>query len=184
MALSALRTRDGRVRWWLGLVLLVAIAPMVTGCYGRFQLTKAVYRFNGEASENRAVQSIVMWVLIIIPVYGLAMIGDAVVIHLIEFWSGKPIDIGCATEEDGTRFALEPTGNGRDAVMTVSRDGEILARATFVRISEGEFEVRDNEGRLAGKVVRTPAGDLLLTDAQGTTIRTVSAQELASVAGI
>ena len=56
-------------------------------------------------------------------------------------------------------------------------------QATFIRVSEGRFEVRDAEGRLAGKVMRTAKGDLVLTDAAGHTVRTLSAEKLSDLLG-
>jgi hypothetical protein len=78
----------------------------------------------------------------------------------------------------------EPSEDGREAVLTISRDGKVLGKATFVKAAEREFEVRDADGKLTGKVVRTPRGDLRLTDARGTILRTLPAEEIASVRGI
>jgi len=179
----ALRTRDGRLRAWAVLLVLVAMVPAVAGCYGRFPLTRAVYNFNKQVSEDEVVQSVAMWAMVIIPVYGVAVLGDAVVIHLIEFWSGDPVDVGSRTLGDGTETALTPSADGREMVLAVSRDGRELSRTTFVRVSDGAFEVRDAEGRLAGTVRRTSSGALELTDAHGAVIRTLAAADVAAVRG-
>lgn len=178
-----LRARDGQLRRWAVLLVLVAIVPVVAGCYGRFPLTRAVYNFNKKVSEDELVQSVAMWAMVIIPVYGVAVLGDAVVIHLIEFWSGDRVDVGSRTLGDGTEMALMPSADGREMVLTVSRDGRELSRTAFVRVADGEFEVRDAEGRLAGTVRRTPSGALELTDADGAVIRTLSAADVAAVRG-
>lgn len=178
-----LRARDGQLRRWAVLLVLVAIVPVVAGCYGRFPLTRAVYNFNKKVSEDELVQSVAMWAMVIIPVYGVAVLGDAVVIHLIEFWSGDRVDVGSRTLGDGTEMALMPSADGREMVLTVSRDGRELSRTAFVRVADGEFEVRDAEGRLAGTVRRTSSGALELTDADGAVIRTLSAADVAAVRG-
>ena len=45
----------------------------------------------------------------------------------------------------------------------------------FIRDAPGNCEVRDNTHHLAGFVTRSPNGTLLLQDAKGKTIRTISA---------
>ena len=36
--------------------LLLALAPTLTGCFGRFPLTRAVYNFNKDISEDEIVR--------------------------------------------------------------------------------------------------------------------------------
>jgi len=174
------RTRNGRIRPWIILILLVGIAPVLTGCYGNFQATKAVYKFNGDVSDQKLVRSIVMWVFLIVPVYKLGAVVDILVLNPIEYWKGTKIDIGSGPDAKSTTVALEPSVNGRETVMTVSRDGAVLAKSTLVRTSDSEIEVRDTDGRLAGKMLRAPDGSLRVTDASGLTLRTITATELAS----
>lgn len=178
---STFRSREGTMRWWAALILALAVLPLATGCYGQFPAVRAVYKINGDCHENGAVQSVVMWIFVIVPVYGVATVADVFILNLLEFWSGETIEIGTRAEQDGITYALEPSQDGRRARMTVSRDGKILGQAFFVKTSDGEFEVRDADGRLAGKVVRTADGGLELTDASGAAIRTISAEQLASV---
>jgi hypothetical protein len=173
--------RDGRVRRWVAMVLLAALLPMAAGCFGRFPLTRAVYNFNKDLSEDEIVRSVTLWALVVVPVYGVATLGDVLVVHLIEFWSGERVDVTRATEADGTVVALEPSADGREATLTVTRDGAVLSRATFVRTSAVELEVRDGAGKLVGKVVRTEGGDLCLTDAEGRTVRRLAADAVAAL---
>jgi len=77
------------------LVTLLLFVLAVSGCYGEFHLTKALYKFNGEIKvdgspqANRVAQSAIMVLLVIIPVYQLAALADAVILNSIEFWTGK-----------------------------------------------------------------------------------------------
>lgn len=169
--------RRGR---WMALVGLLAVIPMATSCYGRFPLTKALYEFNGDVTDNPIGQTLVMWAFVILPVYGGAMLGDAVVINLLEFWTDERFDIGSATLEDGTAVTLARTDE-QHAVMTVSRDGVTLAQRTFVKTPEGVFQVLDEQGQIVGKVVPTANGMLQLTDSHGTVIQTISPDSLHSI---
>ncbi len=60
-----------------------------SGCYGSFALTKKLYDWNGSVSNDKFVKSLVFWALMIIPVYGVASLVDAVILNLIEFWTGS-----------------------------------------------------------------------------------------------
>ena len=169
--------------------LLVAMAPLTLSCFGSFPLTHAVYRLNGDVGNSvgrdqtghKVVQTVVFWGLVIIPVYHVAMFADVVVLNLIEFWTADNIDIGSVQERDGTRVALTPADGGREAVLTVSRDGRLLAEQHVIKISDTAFEMRDASGKLTGTILKTPAGGIQLNDAQGRIIRTLAAGDLAAL---
>lgn len=75
----------------LGLVLAVAV--LFQSCYGPFNATRSLHKWNGEISENEWGQEGMFLVLNIIPVYGLWMLGDVLIFNSIEFWGGEnPID--------------------------------------------------------------------------------------------
>ena len=103
---------SNRLRRYVCLGLLAAMAPLALSCYGHFPLTRAVYRMNGDVGKSlgedqtarKLVQSVVMWVLVIIPVYGVAIVADVVVLNLIEFWTGDTVDISAVQERDGLRL--------------------------------------------------------------------------------
>jgi len=172
-------------RWRTGIVwvLIVALLPLaLTGCYGRFPLTKKIYAYNGEVSENKWVKSIVMWVFIIVPVYGIGMLADAIVINLVEFWSGKQLMASMTTvDSDGNAVTLAPGATADEAILTVSRDNKVLGEAHFVRVSDQLIEVRDAEGQLRGTVARTGDTTFQLTDAGGV-VRTIDVSEMSQLA--
>jgi hypothetical protein len=169
--------------------LLVTLAPLALSCYGNFPLTKAIYNMNaragGEIGEDRTqhnlVRSVVMWVLIIVPVYEVGMFADVVVLNLIEFWTGDKVQIGSVQEQDGTQVAFQPSPDGNEAVLTVSRDGRRLVEQHLVKISATTFEMRDASGNLTGTVVRTAEGGVQLADARGQVVQTLAAEDLAAL---
>jgi hypothetical protein len=180
MKMSWIRRSESSV----ALVLIVAMVLVLAGCYGDFKLTKTVYRFNGDVSDSKLVQTIVFWFFLIIPVYDLAMLGDAIVLNLIEFWSGETTEISAVTEEGDTKSVLRSTNGGQEAVLTMLHDGKVVAETHFVKLSDNLFEVRDAQGNLAGKVIKSPAGDIVLTDAEGSPIRTIPVDSLPSAPNI
>lgn len=70
---------------FLAAVMLASTA----GCYGSFGLTKSVYKWNGSATDNKWANSIIMWGLIIIPVYEFCVFVDFIVLNTVEFWTGS-----------------------------------------------------------------------------------------------
>jgi len=172
-----------RFRVEVVVVMLIAMLPLlIGGCYGPFPLTKSIHKFNGEVSENKWVKTIVFWVFVILPVYGIGMFADAIVFNLVEFWTGEPLmTTTSTTDSNGNTVVLAPGQNADEAILTVSRDGEILAEEHFVRISDNLIEVRGVDGELHGKVVRDAEGNFVLTDANGATVETVWAESFAAL---
>lgn len=108
----------------LCLGLLITMIPLaLSGCYGHFPLTRAVYRMNGNVGSSigedrtarRMIQSGVMWVLLIVPVYEVAMFADAFVLNLVEFWTGDRVEISSEQEAGGAQVAVEPSTEMRTA---------------------------------------------------------------------
>ena len=178
--LEVMRRRGRRIAF----VCLLAMAPVAAGCYGRFPLTKAVHKFNGKITGNEIIHNIVFWLFVIFPVYYIAQLGDAIIFNLIEFWSGSKLDLSSSTQQGENTITLKSSDNGNELVLTVAKKGETIGRSTFVRIEEGKYEVRDAENRLAGMVLRTPDGDLNLTDTKGRTLKTITADQIAAKPGI
>ena len=166
----------------VSLGLLLSTAPVLAvGCFGRFPLTKAVYRFNGSVFDGKWGKTILFWVFWILPVYDLAMLIDALVINLVEFWSGDSVQASSYTDPNGNTVALVPSDDGREVTLTVSRDGKVLSRAHIVKTTDTTFEIRDIDEKVTAGVVRTPTGDLLLNNADGVTLKRLPAKELAAV---
>jgi hypothetical protein len=178
-AIGTLRKNRG----WLVCALLVAMTPFVFGgCYGAFPLTKTMYKLNGDISDSRLVQTVTFWVFVIFPVYEIGMLADAIVFNLVEFWTGTEIfAVGPTMDSNGNLVSLTPSADGREAVLTVSRDGKVIAQETFVKVSNTTFEVRNAQGRLDGKVLKAQDGTISLTDRNGTVVRTLPAGAFAAL---
>jgi len=164
-------------------ILLVAMLPLVIGgCYGTFPITNKIYEFNGDISRHKIIKTVVLWVFVIIPVYEVGMIVDAIIPNLIEFWTGEQImAVGPTTDSNGNTVCLTPSSDGKQAVLTVSRDGKVLAQEFFVKVSDTTFEVRDAQGTLHGKVLKSPDGTISLTDRNGAVVRTLPGEALTAM---
>lgn len=105
------------------LMVLVVIATSLQGCYGKFALTRKVYNMNGEV-HDKFMRSGLTWVLVILPVYGIAGLADFVILNTIEFWSGRnPVAEG---EKDfrfvdgADRYEIHALKHGDDVTYTIT----------------------------------------------------------------
>ncbi len=160
----------------IGFGLLLATGPMMLGgCYGAFPITKAIYRMNGDVSDDKWVRSIVFWVLVIVPVYSVASFADAIVLNVIEFWTGDTIEVGSVTQPDGTTVSFAPGANANEAVLTVSRGETILSRQTMIKNANGNIDVIGMDGKIAGYAIKNADGSFNLQDASAQTIASLPA---------
>lgn len=170
------------VRRWRGiacLLLFLMIFPVGSGCYGKFPLTRGVYNFNGDITNDKFGRSIVMWIFIIIPVYGVAAIGDVLIFNLVQFWTGQTVTLASSTGEDGTRTTLTPSADGHEAILTISRNGFVLGQERIVRVSPVKCEMRGTSGRLDGTVVKNATGNLVILDRTGVQVAVLTGKDIA-----
>ena len=177
--LSALRSLN-RHRVWVVAVLLVALMPVtLTGCFGRFPLTHRIYDLNQDVSNNKFVQTLVFWLFVIVPVYEIGILADAVIFNLVEYWTGdRLISSGPMEDAFGNIVTLEPSEDGNELLMTMTRDGVIVAQDRYVKVSDSLFEIRDAEDNLNGFVIVTPEGDINIAHADGRVAKTIKAGSL------
>jgi hypothetical protein len=117
--------------------LFAFTAAGATGCYGDFALTRKLHQWNGSLGD-KWVNTLVFWALVIVPVYEVAALGDAIIFNVIEFWGGRnPIHSASAPPSaeivaggaielrrgDHT-YRLVPAGARRFALQ---RDAEVVA---------------------------------------------------------
>ncbi len=113
------------------LALLVLITSSLTGCFGSFGLTKKVYNANKNVG-GKFVQTLVMYLFYIIPVYAVASFVDLVLFNLIEFWSG-------------TNPLAMKAGQSETQMATI--EGKLYE----ITASKNQFRMRQVEGPDAGK---------------------------------
>ncbi|MBK7496350.1 MAG: DUF3332 family protein [Candidatus Omnitrophica bacterium] len=144
--------------------LLIPTLPML-GCYGEFVLTKQLYEFNGDISTNGFVQSLVMWVLSCFFIYSIAVVVDAAILNLIEFWTGDNPALAKSTFQnpDGSQVVMTPLNEGKDLQVDMVRDGKVYDSRQMIRTSSTHFDIYNNEGQMVGGVDRGTDGGLTLT---------------------
>jgi hypothetical protein len=163
-------------------LVVIAMLPVVTGCFGHFPLTRGLYKMNSEI-ESGITRNVVFWGLAILPVYGGAMLVDALVPNLIDFWSGDEAPkITVMADEEGRTLVFAPSADGGEALLTASDDGgRTLEQVRFVRVSDDLCEVRDTAGTVLGAARLNSAGGMDLTDGVGGVVRSFSAAQMAEL---
>ena len=67
---------------------VIIASILLTGCTGPFQLTKNLHKWQ-TSPEEKWMKEVVFLGCVILPVYGLATLGDALIFNSIEFWGGE-----------------------------------------------------------------------------------------------
>ncbi len=110
------------------LALTAIVGFTQTSCMGSFKLLKGLYTWNESVTDNKIVNNIIFWAFNIIPVYSIAVFVDAVVLNLIEFWTGS------------NPIAME-AGEVEEQLVTLK------GKEYTLRASQNQFEVIDAEGK-------------------------------------
>ena len=121
---------------------LLISTVLISGCTGSFQLTKNIHDFH-RGQDNKWLDEALFLGCVIIPVYGIGMLGDGVIFNAVEFWSGKnPLlaKIGNSPDKD---VIIERSAKG---VVAKDRSGSLLY--TSIKDSEGGVSVYDGNEML------------------------------------
>jgi hypothetical protein len=171
----------------LAVLCLAFFSVHVSGCFGKFALVRAMWDFNKNVSPNKFIQWAVFLVMVIVPVYAIGSLADAIVINSIEFWTGQNPISSAETPDGNTRVVrLSPQDTLRlsrdmdSGVMKVEL--ERAGQPTLVRYFEpleNGMAVRNEAGAVVIQAREQADGDVAVTDAAGTTVALHSAEAVA-----
>ncbi|MCC6540816.1 MAG: DUF3332 family protein [Flavobacteriales bacterium] len=133
-----------------------------TGCFGEFALTRKVYNWNDDISDSKVVKSLVMWVMMIIPVYGVAGFVDMIILNLIEFWSGSnPLSMNEGDYEmqmatiKGEHFRIEAT---KDTFTTTQLTGDLAGEVRVMKYDRCDNTWKYSDSEVSDMAVLTFVG--------------------------
>ena len=72
----------------ISVTVMLVIVLFFSSCIGSFKLTNAVYDWNSNVGD-KFVNEVVFLACVIVPVYEISMVADALILNTIEFWSGN-----------------------------------------------------------------------------------------------
>ncbi|MCB0834032.1 MAG: DUF3332 domain-containing protein [Bacteroidetes bacterium] len=142
----------------ISLCLAVVVgSTSLASCYGKFALTRKLYTWNGTLG-NKFVNTLVMWVLWIVPVYGIAGLIDIVALNTIEFWTGSnPMAMKEGQVEkqkvayEGTTYELTAT---RNKLEIVALDGASAGIKTSLQYNEEDQSWYANHDGMMEKIAQ------------------------------
>jgi hypothetical protein len=173
-----------------GLVAALALQMPLAGCFGKFALVRKVYGFN-EGIGDKWLRSLLMFALVVIPVYSVAAFVDYVILNVIEFWTGSNpamanLQPGETLEKttvaaDGTRLQIIASDRGETLTISVTKPGA-APEITVLHKTEAGAEARDARGALLATLAVTEEGGAVVTGATGDLVARRSAAEVAQLA--
>jgi hypothetical protein len=120
-----------KIRKLVAVAMVAAMGIALTGCYGSFNMTKKVHAWNGSLG-NKFVQEAVFLGLIIIPVYEVAALLDAVILNTVEFWTGSnPMALKPGTNQIEVGGEMLTVNVMEDKVTIKNSKEELLSTLTF-----------------------------------------------------
>lgn len=164
---------------------LVLLTFVLTGCFGSFNLTRKVYQFN-KSQGDKWVQEIVFIVLVVVPVYGLSTLADAVVFNSVEFWTGRnPV------AANGVTPVMIAKGESGEAALvfdapqeTISlqiAQGQAHTDLTFVS-EEAGVVAKDAQGQIQFTAVTNADGSVSVFDKNSRLLQSFPAEQVAALA--
>lgn len=154
------------------LLALAVVTGSFSGCMGSFVLTRKLYAWNESVTNNKLVNQLIFWGLNIVPIYSLAVTGDAFILNLIEFWTGNKLlaDASSTDADDGEEVAVVESEGG---ALIVTRGVE-----RFVLVPRGSDRVEIFvDGASVGVAERTAAGGIVAFDARGQELGVITPEE-------
>jgi hypothetical protein len=149
-----------RLRNAILLSVTVLFSGAAAGCFGRFPAMTALYGFNKTASSNRVVQSLLLIGMVIIPVYEVGFLVDALVLNVVDFFGGSTVASKTQTLADGSTVEMTRVDGDTVRVRHVDAAGREDA-FEIVRVGGNAGYVRGADGRMLGMVEQLPDGSLV-----------------------
>lgn len=141
---------------------VLALALFASGCYGPFNLTRRLYNWNGQVGtkwENEFVFIVLSW----LPIYGLTVLGDAIVFNSMEFWTGNnPVDPPATQASDISRTKRVARGSS-EALLTYASTpagSELLIEQFRKSQPAGSLRIQQHDGMTVGF---DASGEMLFT---------------------
>jgi hypothetical protein len=158
--------------------LTAALALLASGCFGEFAATRSLYKWNTNVSDSKWLRWLVFLVLAILPVYGLFILADAIVINTIEFFSGSnPIDNSHVDLGNGHSVHSSRTSDPNLIRHEERKDGKVVRVFYVRRVSDHELVLLDEHMRVLSRV---HVNDRMATvyDGQGRVLASLDADQI------
>ncbi|MEE4249042.1 MAG: DUF3332 family protein [Alcanivoracaceae bacterium] len=139
----------------------IASSVLLSGCLGQNALFNKVQDWNASATDEKFINQGISFAFWFIPVYGLTLFADVVVLNSVEFWTGTNPVSGKSAKVAGTSETVTD-GMGNIATLTYNADGtvSVVARTgageehyTLVRSGDQLVKLQEGEQKVMGSFV-------------------------------
>lgn len=154
-------------------LLLISLASITTlsGCYGKFALTRKLYQVNSSVGD-KFLRTGLTWVFVFFPAYEVSAIIDFIFFNTIEFWSGNnPVangekDFQYVKGSDSYDIHVVRTGNEIDFTIKHRNrlDGTLEASKVHTDLTSGTSFVTTNAGNAPREYVTSLDGERVRLD--------------------
>jgi hypothetical protein len=162
--------------------LVGGLCLLASGCFGEFAATRSLYKWNTEVSGNKWLRWLVFLVLAILPVYGLFILADALILNTIEFFSDKnPISGGHVDLGHGNTLTSTRTSDPNLIRHEHRKDGKLVRVYYVRRVSEYELCLLDEHFHVLTRVHLGAHGEIISRDAEGRELSRLSPEAVQRV---
>ena len=167
---------------------MLALALFASGCYGPFNLTRRLYRWNGQVN-GKWEKEFMFLILAFTQIYSIIAAGDAIVFNSMEFWTGNnPVDPPMggkgALPEPKTKRIVRGTDEAVLTYTPTSEGAKLLIQQFRSGHPAGSVVIQQRDGITVGL---DDAGNVLLTAQSGADggvlVRDGSGKRIASYSG-
>src|SRR5581483_10634004 len=119
--------------------LCLSVCVLLSGCYGGFNLTRKLHKWNGEVGSKWTNEGVFLG-LALLNVYTFSALGDLLIFNTVEFWSGKnPVNAG----------TLRLSRDGGSVVASDVKTGRLVGSA---RVEDGRAVVSSPSGAVVRRL--------------------------------
>ena len=139
------------------IIALCALSITQSGCFGEFALTRKAYDWHASIG-NKFVRSLLLW----IPmgfVYSITAMVDAVILNLIEFWSGSnPLSMNEGDHEmqlltiKGVDYRIDAT---KDTFTTTQLSGAMAGEVRIMKFDRTTLTWKYTDSKVCERPVMT-----------------------------
>jgi len=161
------------------LPLFLVFTVGLAGCYGPFNLTKKLYKWNGGIGGKWVNEGVFLG-MAILPVYFFATLGDAIIFNSIEFWGGKnPVQAKNvkSIQAGDEQAVLSYTPETKRLRVDSFRNGKLNGTVIFEPGTDG-MVARNGNGEVIMKAKTLDSGLITLSDASGRQVGTYDPNRL------
>lgn len=146
------------------IITTMVAGVLASGCTGSFKLTKNLHTWQ-TSFEEKWVDEVAFLGCIILPVYGISTLCDAIVFNSFEFWTGDNPITTVSIEQNGQKAQVAFMEDGKVRIETET--GKVL----LLEKTEAGVTAQDTEGNTL-YTSTTNGTTVTVADASGNVIKT------------